>query len=229
MSILGQLYLPKLRYEKKRKTIQPGGGRWTGDAAVAHAATRGMLSTAMRRDQKSQVDSRSFVEGEIILSTKTRKQLIIENNKLRMHIRQLETQLNVSSPSSNEAITDITFNVPSERTTTDKLMLDGFESTGLQMILNETSCEFLSRESGRTTAADAMDRELEPSHYYSDGNGAILDDFESTGLQMILNETSCEFLSRESGRTTAVDAMDRELEPSQYNSDGKLAGSIRNP
>jgi hypothetical protein len=123
VSILGQLFIPKLRYEKNRRSSINKNGQWAATAAVAEIT-----------EVVDHVDARSQI-GEIILSTKTRIELIIENDNLRKQILLMNADPNNNEPS-----------IPT--------MNNDFESTSLQIIRNETSGSF---PMGRSTINAASD------------------------------------------------------------------------
>jgi hypothetical protein len=64
VSILGQLFIPKLRYEKNRRSSIIKSGQWAAAAATAAVAEVAEINEVV--DHVDHVDARSQVSGEII-------------------------------------------------------------------------------------------------------------------------------------------------------------------
>jgi len=90
VSILAQLFLPKLQYESKRKL--------SANAKSSAIASLAVRTTVVNNHQHC--DSESFCDGEIILSTKTRRELILEVDNLREQLLVFKSKSGLLIPQS---------------------------------------------------------------------------------------------------------------------------------
>jgi len=99
-SLLGLIFVPKIRYQRKKKIMSIKlGNKWQGATAVADIAEAANYinnnnnNNSDSNNNDRRVDSRSMVNDVVILSTKTRQELIIDNNKLQTDNQKLRERI----------------------------------------------------------------------------------------------------------------------------------------